>query len=195
MVVLVFLLLVLLNLGFGQTPSDTQLGVIDALVEQHRKAIEKIREAYGITKTEGCKYTMAELRAIASRHGMLTMSGGMTFIQLPSSSGFEYYQTDDNMCRVIAYEPKGTLSPPTPMSVAPIGRQILTRQDVKFGVDVSLFRVLFQLLMYAAGIFWAVRAAQKFIEGDLTEFFITFLTGFIIVASMYVLYRWMLTYT
>jgi hypothetical protein len=77
------------------------------------------------------------------------------------------------------------------MSVAPIGQQILTKQDLKFGVDVSLFRVLFQLLMYGAGIFWVVRAAQKFIAGYLTDALITFFIGFVIVASMYVLYRWM----
>jgi hypothetical protein len=75
--------------------------------------------------------------------------------------------------------------------VAPIGQQILTKQDIKFGVDVNLFRVLLQLLMYGAGIFWVVRAVQRLIAGELTEFFITLFTGFIIVASMYVLYRWM----
>jgi len=193
MVVLVVLLVVLLNLVFGQTqtPSDPQSGVIDELVRQHKRAIEEMREKHGITKTEGCKYTMEQLRNIASRHRMLTTDDGMVFLQLPSPNGFEYYQTDDNMCRVIAYEPKGTLSPPSPMSVAPISQQILTKQDLKFGVDVSLFRVLFQLLMYGAGIFWVVRAAQKFIAGYLTDALITFLIGFVIVASMYVLYRGM----
>jgi hypothetical protein len=190
MVVLVVLLVVLLNLGFGQTPSDTPSGVIDELVRQHKNAIEEVRKAYGITKTEGCKYTMEQLRNIASRHRMLTTDSGMVFIQLPSSSGFEYYHIDDNMCRVIAYKPGGTLSPPSPISVAPIGQQILTKQDIKFGVDVSLFRVLFQLLMFGAGIFWVVRAVQRFIAGELTEFFFTLFIGFIIVASMYVLYKW-----
>jgi hypothetical protein len=191
MVVLVVLLAVLLNLGFGQTPSDTPSGVIDELVRQHKNAIAEVRKAYGITKTEGCKYTMEQLRNIASRHRMLITDNGMAFIQLPSSSGFEYYQTDDNMCRVIVYKPGGTLSPPSPMSVAPIGKQILTKQDIKFGVDVNLFRVLFQLLMYGAGIFWAVRAVQRFVAGELSGFFITLFIGFIIVASMYVLYKGM----
>jgi len=95
------------------------------------------------------------------------------------------------MCRVIVYKPGGTLSPPSPMSVAPIGKQILTKQDIKFGVDVDLFRVLFQLLMYGAGIFWAVRAVQRFVAGELSGFFITLFIGFIIVASMYVLYKGM----
>jgi hypothetical protein len=189
MSVLVVLLVVLLNLGFGQTPSDTPSGVIDELVKQHKEAIDKIREAYGLKKTEGCKYTMEQLRSIAARHNMVRPDSG--FIALPSPSGFEYFQIDDNQCRVKAYELKGTLSPPSPMSVAPIGQQILTKQDIKFGVDVNLFKVLFQLLMYGAGIFWAVRAAQKFIAGELTEALITFFIGFVIIASMYVLYRWM----
>jgi hypothetical protein len=188
MVVLVVLLAVLLNLVFGQTqtPSDSS-GVIDKLVEQHQEAIRKIRETYGIKKTEGCKYTMEQLRNIAARHRMLKEEGGMVFIDLPDGR----YQIFDDMCRVIAYDVKGTLSPPSPMTLAPIGQQILTKQDIKFGVDVNLFRVLFQLLMYAAGIFWVVRAVQRFIAGEFSEFFITLFTGFIIVASMYVLYRWM----
>jgi hypothetical protein len=194
MVVWVVLLAVLINLVFGQTPSDMQLGVIDKLVEQHKQAIEEMRKKHGITKTEGCKYTMEQLRNIAVRHNMLTTTdSGMSFITLPSADGFEYFQLDDNLCRITAYDVKGTLSPPSPMSIAPIGQQILTKQDIKFGVDVSLFRVLFQLLMYSAGIFWAVRAVQRFVAGELTEFFYTLLIGFIIVASMYVLYRWIPT--
>jgi hypothetical protein len=178
-------------LGFGQTPSDAPSGVIDELVKQHKQAIKDIREAYGITKTEGCQYTMQELRSIATRHNMLKLDGGRSFIELPDPNGLRLYQIDDKQCRVITYEVSGTLSPPSPMSVAPIGQQILTKQDLKFGVDVSLFRVLFQLLMYGAGIFWVVRAAQKFIAGYLTDALITFFIGFVIVASMYVLYRGM----
>jgi hypothetical protein len=191
MAVLVILLTVLLNLGFGQTPSDTPSGVIDELVKQHKQAIGDIRKAYGITKTEGCQYTMQELRSIASRHNMLRVDGGRSFIELPDPNGLRLYQIDDKQCRVITYEVGGTLSPPLPMSVAPIGQQVLTKQDLKFGVNVNLFRVLFQLLMYAAGIFWAVRTAQKLITGDLTESLITFFIGFVIVASMYVLYKGM----
>jgi hypothetical protein len=191
MAALVILLTVLLNLGFGQTPSDTPSGVIDELVKQHKQAIEDIRKAYGLTKTQGCQPTMQELRNIAARHNMLKLDGGRAFIELPDPNGLRLYQIDDNQCRIIAYEVSGTLSPPSPASVAPIGQQVLTKQDLKFGVDVSLFRVLFQLLMYGAGIFWVVRVAQKFIAGYLTDALITFFIGFVVVASMYVLYRWM----
>jgi len=190
MVVLVVLLAVLLNLAFGQAPSDTSSGVIDKLVEQHKKAIEEIRKRYGITKTEGCKYTMDQLRDIAARHRMAHLEEGRVFLMLPGPNGPEYYQTFDNLCKIVVYDVSGTLSPASPIAVAPIGQQILTKQDIKFGVDVNLFRVLFQLLMYGAGIFWAVRAVQRFVAGELKEFFFTFLIGFIIVASMYVLYRW-----
>jgi len=193
MVVWVVLLAVLINLVFGQTPSDMQPGVIDELVKQHKQAIEEMRKRHGITKTEGCKQIMNRLMGIANRHNMLMTDSGRVFIQLPSADGPEHFQMDDDQCRITVYVARGTLSPPSPESVAPIGQQILTKQDIKFGVDVNLFKVLFQLLMYSAGIFWAVRAVQRFVAGEFSEFFFTFLIGFIIVASMYVLYRWMPT--
>jgi hypothetical protein len=164
---------------------------MDELVKQHKEAIKRVREQYGISKTEGCRYTIQGLRDIAARHGMLLLDGGGAFIQLPDSEGIRLYQVDDNQCRVMSYKVSGTLSPPSPMSVAPIGQGILRKQDLKFGVDVNLFRVLFQLLMYGGGIFWAVRVARKFIEGDMSEAAIAFLQGFIIVGTMYALYRLM----
>jgi hypothetical protein len=192
---LIILLAVLLNLSFGQTqsqtPSDTSSGAIDALVRQHKEAIEQIREQYGISKTEGCRYTMQGLRDIAARHNMLLLDGGRAFIQLPDSDGIRLYQVDDNQCQVMSYKVSGTLSPPSPMSAAPMGQGVLRKQDLKFGVDVNLFRVLFQLLMYGGGIFWAVRVAKKFIEGEMSEAAIAFLQGFIIVGTMYALYRLM----
>jgi hypothetical protein len=191
MVVLVVLLAVLLNLGFGQTPSDTPSGGVDELVKQYQESIRKVRMAYGIAQGEGCKKAMEQLKTIAGRHGMLMINEGRAYIRLPDNKGSWYYQADGDSCRIIAYAVEGTLSPPSPMSVAPIGQQVLTKQDLKFGVNVNLFRVLFQLLMYAAGIFWAVRTAQKLITGDLTESLITFFIGFVIVASMYVLYKGM----
>jgi hypothetical protein len=189
---LVVLLAVLINLVFGQTQtsSDAQSGAVEAAVRQYQEAIKKIRMAYGITQAEGCKKATEQLTTIAEKYGMLMINEGRAYIRLPDNKGFWYYQVDGDSCRVIAYAVEGTLSPPSPISVAPIGKQILTKQDIKFGVDVNLFRVLFQLLMYAAGIFWAVRAVQRFVAGELTEFFFTLLIGFIIVASMYVLYRW-----
>jgi hypothetical protein len=192
---LIFLLVVLLNLSFGQTqpqtPSDTSSGVIDALVQMHKQAIEEVRKQHGITKTQGCQYAMQELREIAARYGMLRLDGGRSFIELSDLSGVMLYQIDDNMCKVISYKVSGTLSPPLPTSAAQIGEGILTKQDIKFGVDVKLFRVLFQLLMYGAGIFWVVRVARKFIEGDMSEAAIAFFQGFVIIATMYALYKLM----
>ncbi len=193
---LVVLLAVLINLVFGQTQtsSDTQSsqsGVIEALVEEHKKAIQNIRERYGLTKKEGCKMTMAELKNIAARYGMEETVRGMFFIKLPGPNGVEYYQPFDGMCKIVAYDISGTLSPPPQASLVPLGQGLLKKQDIKFGVDVNLFRVLFQLLMYGAGIFWVVRVARKFIEGDFSEAAVSFFQGFIIVATMYVLYRMM----
>jgi hypothetical protein len=184
---------VLINLVFGQTqtPSDTQLGVIDELVKQHKQAIQEMREKYGITKTEGCKYTMDELKKIAERHGMYQLAGERFFIKLPGTDGFEYYQTFYNQCKIVVYDISGTLSPPSAPSLTPLGQGILAKQDIKFGVDVNLFKVLFQLLMYGAGIFWVVRVARKVVEGDFSEAAVSFFQGFIIVATMYVLYRMM----
>jgi hypothetical protein len=193
--VLVVLLVVLLNLSFAwaqqQASSDTSSGVIDALVEQHKKAIEDIRKQYGLTKTEGCRYTMQQLKEIAGRYNLLRMEGGTVVVELPGE-GLRLYYIDDNTCNVISYKVSGTLSPPSPTSAAPIGERILTTQDFKFKADVNLFRTLFQLLMYGAVIFWAVRVAKQFIEGDMAEAAITFLQGFIIVATMYMLYQLML---
>ncbi len=191
---LVVLLAVLINLVFGQTqtPSDTQStqsGVIEALVQQHKQAIQNIRERYGLKKTEGCKMTMQELRNIAARHNMVHSEGGMSFIKLPADQ--YYYQLFGDSCKIAAYQPTGTLSPASLLNLAPIGQGVLAKQDVKFGVDVNLFKVLFQLLMYGAGIFWVVRIARKVVEGDVSEAAISFFQGFIIVATMYVLYRMM----
>ncbi len=193
---LVVLLAVLINLVFGQTQtnSDTQssqLGVIEALVKQHKTAIQNIRERYGLKKTEGCKYTMQGLKNIAARHGMQLLAGERFFIKLPGTDGFEYYQVDEQMCKIENYGASGTLSPPPPPSLVPLGQGLLTEQDIKFGVDVDLFKVLLQLLMYGAGIFWVVRIARKVVEGDVSKAAISFFQGFIIVATMYVLYRMM----
>jgi hypothetical protein len=193
---LIVLLVVLLNLSFvwaqQQTPSETPSGAIDLLVQQHKQAIEEARKRLGITKTEGCQITMQELRNIAQRHSMLRLEEGMAFIELPDPSGLRLFQIDEQQCNVISYELKGTLSPPSPTSAAPIGEGILTKQDLKFKADANLFRVLFQLLMYGAGIFWAIRVAKQFIEGDMAEAAIAFFQGFIIVATMYMLYQLML---
>jgi len=191
MAALVVILVVLINLVFGQTPtpSDTQSGVIDELVKQHKQAIQEMRKKYGITKTQGCKYTMEQLRNIAARHEMHQAVEGMSFIKLPGTD--EYYQIFGDQCKIVAYDISGSLSPPSAPSLTPLGQGILVKQDIKFGVDVNLFKVLFQLLMYGAGIFWVVRVARKVVGGDFSEAAVSFFQGFIIVATMYVLYRMM----
>jgi hypothetical protein len=193
---LVILLVVLLNLSFvwaqQQTASDTSSGDIEKLMKQYKERIEEARKRLGITKTEGCQHIMQQLREIARRHNMLNMEEGRLLIKLYESGGFRYYQIDDKQCNVIAFTPIGTLKPPSPTSGAQIGERILTTQDFKFKADVNLFRVLFQLLMYGAGIFWVIRVARQFIEGDMAEAAIAFFQGFIIVATMYVLYQLML---
>jgi len=193
MVVLVVLLVVLLNLGLGQTqtPSDTSASNIENLLKQYREAIDKIRITYRLDKDQACKQVIEGTTDVARRHGLLVIDNGRAYVKLSDKEGFEYYELDGNSCRIITYEVKGTISPPSPISLVPIGKQVLEKQDIKFGVDVNLFRVLFQLLMYGAGIFWAVRAVQRFVAGELSGFFITLFIGFIIVASMYVLYKGM----
>jgi hypothetical protein len=189
--VLMILLAVLLNLGFGetQTPSDTPSGAVDVLVEQYRKAIEEARKQYGIERGAMCSTVNQEVYAIASKYKWLRLEGDNKFIELPDPKGLFLYQVQK--CSIAVHQVKGTLSPPSPSSLNRMPEGILTKQDVKFGVDVDLFKVLFQLLLYGAGIFWLVRVARKFIEGDLSETFVAFAQGFLIVAVMYVLYRFM----
>jgi hypothetical protein len=134
-------------------------------------------------KKKTCDEVKRVLSEIAVKRNWVREGGK---IVLPG--GVEAYKIND--CTIRAYVQVGTLSPPKETSLASHAQGMLTKTDFKFQVDVSLFRVLFQMLMYAAGIFWAVRAVQKLIAGELTETLITLFTGFIIVASMYVLYKW-----
>jgi hypothetical protein len=135
-------------------------------------------------KKKTCEDVKRVLSKVASKRDWITPDGR---IILPG--GGEGYRIDD--CTVRTYVRVGKLSPANPASLTPLAQGTITKEDVKFQVDVGLFRTLFLMLMYAAGIFWAVRTAQKLIAGDLTESFINFFIGFIIVATMYVLYRWM----
>jgi putative component of toxin-antitoxin plasmid stabilization module len=189
MVVLLVLLL-LSNLWFGwaadagssassqQSPYDAFLDLLKSLEDEKEK------------RKELCARIKANLASVARSNNWKVESPqpGVLSIRLPH--GETYVINRD--CRILNTVPVGVLSPPTPRPPGQFVPDVLKMQDFTFQADVGLFRVLFQLLMYAAGIFWAVRAAQRLIEGELTEFFITFFIGFVIVASMYVLYRWMI---
>jgi len=185
------LLLVLLNLGFGetQTPSNTPSGSVDVLVEQFRQAVKEARKRYGVERGTMCSTVEHQVHDIANQYKWLRIEGNNKFIELPDKKGVMLYQLQE--CSIAVHQVKGTLSPASPYSFNRMPEGVLTKQDIKFGVDVDLFKVLFQLLMYGAGIFWLVRVARKFIEGDLPETFVAFAQGFLIVAVMYVLYRFM----
>jgi len=177
--IVLLVLLVLTNLWFvwadnSMTPS-TQDQVIQSLESIKRQEEEK-------KKT--CEEVKRVLSKVASKRKWITEDGR---IILPD--GGNGYRIDD--CTVRTYVQVGTLSPANPASLTRFTQGTITKEDVKFQVDVGLFRTLFLMLMYAAGIFWAVRTAQRLIAGDLTESFINFFIGFIIVATIYVLYRWM----
>jgi hypothetical protein len=184
MVVLLVLLL-LSNLWFGWAadfPSPAPSTPDITYFLQQMQNIEKNKE-------ETCAKLKSDLSslAVSKNWRVKTDTPGTLSIELPNGKTYVI----DKYCNVVVKVPVGTLSPMNEKSAAPLAQGTITRKDFKYNVDVSLFRVLFQLLMYAAGIFWAVRAAQKLIAGDLTETFITLFIGFIIVASMYVLYKWM----
>jgi hypothetical protein len=191
MVVLLVLLL-LSNLWFGwaagsagasNSPNPTPSVPDITTFLQQLQNIQKNKE-------ETCAKVKSALSSMAASKNWKVESDqfGTLTIGLPNG---ETYVINKDCSKVVAKVPVGTLSPMNEKSAAPLAQGMITRQDFKFSVDVSLFRVLFQLLMYAAGIFWAARAAQKLIAGDLTETLITLFIGFIIVASMYVLYKWM----
>jgi hypothetical protein len=153
-------------------------------IEKFFQLLQSIQENKGET-CDKVKSALSSL-AVSMNLKVKTDQPGVMSIGLPN--GETYVINKD--CEVAAMVP-GTLSPMNVQSAAPMVQGTITRKDFKFSVDVSLFRVLFQLLMYAAGIFWAVRAAQKLIAGDLTETLVSLFIGFIIVASMFVLYKWM----
>jgi hypothetical protein len=135
-------------------------------------------------KKKTCEEVKRVLSKVASKRDWITSDGR---IILPG--GGEGYRIDD--CTVRTYVQVGNLSPANPASLTRFAQGTITKGGVKFQVDVGLFRTLSLMLMYAAGIFWAVRAAQRLIAGELTEMFITLFIGFIILATMYVLYSWM----
>ena len=183
-VLLVLLLLSNLWFGWAVNSSNPASSVPDiATFLQQMQNIQKNKE-------ETCAKVKSDIisLAVSMNWRVKTDQPGVMSIELPNG---ETYVINKDCSKVVAKVPVGTLSPMNVKSAAPLAQGMITRQDFKFSVDVSLFRVLFQLLMYAAGIFWAARAAQKLIAGDLTETLITLFIGFIIVASMYVLYKWM----
>jgi hypothetical protein len=185
-------LLLLSNLWFGwaadsagsSSSSNSVSSVPDiAAFLQQLQNIQKNKE-------ETCEKIKSAISSIAVSKNWKVKSDqfGTLSIELPNG---ETYVINKDCSKVVAEVPVGTLSPMNEKSAAPMAQGTITREDFNFSVDVSLFRVLFQLLMYAAGIFWAVRAVQKLIAGDLTETLASLFIGFIIVASMYMLYKWM----
>ena len=191
MVVLLVLLL-LSNLWFGwaadsagtsNSPSSISSVPDIATFLQLLQNIQKNKE-------ETCAKVKSDIisLAVSNNWKVKTDQPGVTSIELPNG---ETYVINKDCSKVVAKVPVGTLSPMNATSAAPMAQGMITREEFQFSVDVSLFRTLLQILMYAAGIFWAVRAAQRLIAGNLTETLITLFIGFIIVASMYVLYKWM----
>jgi hypothetical protein len=189
MVVLLVLLL-LSNLWFGWAVSSTgsstssKQNPYDVLVEM-LKSSQNIQE----NKEKTCaklKSSLANL-ALSNNWKVESTQQGIMSIRLPNGETFVINKD----CRVKRIVPVGRLKPPTARTETS-ALDTLTMKDFTFETDVGLFKVLFQLLMYAAAIFWAVRAAQRLIAGELTEMFITLFIGLIIVATMYVLYRGML---
>jgi hypothetical protein len=186
MVVLLVLLL-LSNLWFGWAAGSTeastsnQYEVIGKILGQLSDEKEKTEKACAKVKS-----ALASL-ATSKKWKVKTEQYGILSIELPNGETFVINKD----CETFVKVPTGTLSPPHDSALASHAQGMLTKTDFKFQVDVGLFRTLFRMLMYAAGIFWAIRAVQRFVAGELTEFFFTLFTGFIIVASMYVLYRWM----
>ncbi len=180
MVVLLVLLL-LSNLWFGWAAGSTSIPDLGNILGQLQDEQKK--------KEETCAKVKSALVSLATSKNWKVKAEqyGILSIELPNGETFVINKD----CETFVKVPTGTLSPPQDSALASHAQGMLTKADFKFQADVSLFRVLFQMLMYAAGIFWVVRAAQRLIAGELTEMLITLFTGFVIVAIMYVLYRWM----
>jgi hypothetical protein len=188
MVVLLVLLL-LSNLWFGwaagssgssnSAASGLNLGDILGQLQDTQKK-----------KEETCAKVKSALASLATSKKWKVEADqyGIMSIELPNGESFVI---NKDCSKTFVKVQKGTLSPPQDFALASYPQGMIVKENVKFQVDVGLFRTLFLMLMYAAGIFWAVRTAQRLIAGDLTESFINFFIGFIIVATMYVLYRWM----
>jgi hypothetical protein len=198
MTVVVILLAVLLNLGFGvasdipsdaldwpEQPTDAPKTSVGEVMKAYQEHIKIIKEQQGLRKEITCPKISGAINNIAGKRGLVKNGR----IELPGSKDGEGYLVRN--CQVVVSEIRGTLSPPSGQSTTSLGEGLLVEQNIKFGVNVNLFQVLFQLLMYGAGIFWLVRVARKLIEGDLSETVIAFAQGFIIVATMYALYRLM----
>jgi len=189
MVVLLVLLL-LSNLWFGLAADST--GPSNSSMLEQYEAITKMLQEVENTqkkKKETCAKVKSAIASLAaSKNWEVTGDQyGVISIKLPDGNTYVI----DEQCRPTVKIVRGTLSPAHEGILATLAPGTVTMKDVAFSVDVSLFRTLLQILMYGAGIFWAVRAALRLIAGDLTETLITLFIGFIIVASIYVLYKWM----
>jgi len=187
--VVLLIILFLSNLWFGwaadqsqgSSAPSTSVPDIGAILGQLQET-EKMKE-------ETCAKVKSAIGSLAASKNWEVKADQYGVMRVKLPNGETYVINKD--CKVVTERWKGTLSPAKDSALSPYAQGMITKQDFKFQVDVSLFKVLLQMLMYAAGIFWAVRAAQKLIAGELTEMLLTLFIGFIIVASMYVLYKWM----
>ncbi|MCI4454852.1 MAG: hypothetical protein JHC25_07945, partial [Thermodesulfobacterium sp.] len=165
----------------ASTPSNS-VPDLGKYLEELLNTKQKTEETCGRVKS-----AIASLAASKNWDVKTDPNGGLS-IKLPNG---EIYVINKDCSKVVAEMPIGKLSPSTKEALTSVPRGMIMPTDYKFQVDVSLFRTIFQILMYAAAIFWAVRAFQKLLAGELTEMFITLFIGLIVVASMYALYRWM----
>ncbi len=187
-VLLMFLLLS--NLWFGWAAGST--GASNPFQSDVYEVLEKFLgqlQNEQRAKKETCSEIKSALGNLAASMNWEVKADqyGVMSIKLPNGETFVINED----CKVVVSVLTGTLSPLKEGSAVSLAQGTLTMENFTFKVDVGLFRTLFLMLMYAAGIFWAVRAAQRLIAGELTEMLITLFIGFIIIATMYVLYRWM----
>ncbi|MEM3426837.1 MAG: hypothetical protein QW212_01065 [Nitrososphaerales archaeon] len=193
MIVLV-LLLSLLGFAFPegqvQTPTDTPSSALDAAQKAQKDSLELIKQTYGLTsdqKRKTCDEIASQIASLAGKYGWMTKNG---VISLPGNYK-EYYGVSPD-CQVSVSEIKGSLSSardlgfPTSLSGALPGEQKFTPVS-----GLSLFKTLFQLLMYFAGIYWVFHIAKNFIAGELPGAFASFLQGLILLSVMFWLYKLM----
>jgi hypothetical protein len=183
------MLLLLSNLWFGWATSSLGPSTSPSLkyYEFLANILGQVQEEQK-KKEETCAKVKSALANLAySKNWQVKAEQGVMSITFPNGETFVINKD----CKVSTIVPIGTLSPAGPSATVSFLEGMITRENFRFQPDVSLFKTLFLLLMYAAGIFWAVRVVQRLIAGELTQMFITLFIGLIIVASMYVLYRWM----
>lgn len=193
--VLVLLLSALASLLFAfaetnQSPVNTPSTAMDMAQKATQDGIEVFRRTYGLTKDQtviSCKNLQEQIMNLAGEYNLVQGQG----VVASPDGRTEYYIVSPD-CQVSVREITGVLSPATdltlPTTITSVGPG---KQPFRSVSNLGLFKVLFQILMYIAGVYWIFRVAKSFIAGDFSEAFISFLQGFVLVGLMYVLYRWM----